>query len=361
MSKQKFWPIVVVILVLAGSWKIYDVLKQPPKTSTKFIPSVVTQPVKQITKDNSKVFAGSIEAREEALICGKVSGRVSDVLVKNGDAVRKGSPVVQLETSDYQSALESSRGMLKKAEAQLASARTTYDRTLVLQKEGAASIKDLEDADNALKAAEGDFAAANAAVTSASDALHNTTIATPISGVVANRNVTLGQGAEAGLPLMTVEDLTSVYAVINVDQKQLGQFVKTGTRAKVSVDGFSETFQGSVESINPAAASGARLFETRITVPNPKKLLRPGMYARVFLINEVQEKVLAVPQTSLVSQEGLYFVYLFEQGKVKRQEVKIGDVIGQMVEIKSGLKPGQEITVSNVNKLKDGERVKVIR
>lgn len=360
MNKGKWLLVLLVIMVGLGAWKGTAVFTQAPGESTKPIPTVITQPVKELDKQMTQVFSGSIQAREESLVSSKVSGKVIRINVKNGDSVKSGFLMVQLDTTDYQNALQGSRGTLKKAEAGLASAQINYDRTVLLQSSGAISKKDLEDAENALKAAQGDFEMAGAEVASALTSMQDTGIAAPISGVVANRNVGLGQVVSPGIPLMAVEDISSVYIVINADQNQLGKLVKIGVPAEVTVEGFNHRFAGRVDSINPVANPAARVFEVKILVPNPDRLLKPGMYARASLTNEIKQRVPAVPQKALISQEGLYYVYLYEHGKVNRQAVKIGDVIGSMVEIRSGLKPGQNITVSNINKLKDGDNVRGI-
>ncbi|MGE5391418.1 MAG: efflux RND transporter periplasmic adaptor subunit [Deltaproteobacteria bacterium] len=360
MHKGKWWLVLLAVIIGWGLWKGAAVLTEAPGKSTKPIPTVITQPVLMIDKAIARDFSGSVQAREESIISSKVSGKIVDIPVKNGDSLHAGSLLVQLDSIDYQNALQASRGNLKKAEAALTSARATYDRAKLLQASGALSQKELEDAENALKIAQGDFEMASAEVASSLTDLRDTAVTAPISGVVANRNIALGQLVSPGMALLTLEDISSVYIVINADQKQLGKLIKLGTSAEVAVEGFPNVFTGEVDTINPVANPSARVFEVKILVPNPGYGLKPGMYARAKLTSDTRQRVLAVPQNALISQEGLYYVYLCEDGKVMRREVKIGEVIGSMVEITSGLKTGQQITASNINKLKDGDVVRVL-
>ncbi|MDD3365621.1 MAG: efflux RND transporter periplasmic adaptor subunit, partial [Syntrophomonas sp.] len=93
---------------------------------------------------------------------------------------------------------------------------------------------------------------------------------------------------------------------------------------------------------------------------NLEQLLRSGMFVRVKIYTGEDQEVLAIPKDALTSQKGLYYVFIPEGGQAKRQEVKIGAIMDQMVEIKDGLKEGQPIVVSNVNKLKDQDRIQAI-
>jgi len=360
MHKGKWWLVLLAVIIGWGLWKGAAILTEAPGKSTKPVPTVITQPVHAIEKAMTRDFSGSVQAREESIISSMVSGKIVDIPVKNGDSVPAGALLLQLETVDYQNALQASRGTLKKAEAALASARANYDRAKLLLASDALSQKELEDAETALKIAQGDFEMASAEVAIALTSLQDTAITAPISGVVANRNIALGQMVAPGVALLALEDISSVYVVVNTDQKQLGRLIKLGTPAEITVEGFPHTFTGKVDTINPVANPAARVFEVKILVTNPGQSLKPGMYARAKLTGDTRQRVLAVPQNALISQEGLYYVYLCEDGKVLRREVKIGEVIGSLVEITAGLKTGQHITVSNINKLKDGDVVRVL-
>lgn len=219
------------------------------------------------------------------------------------------------------------------------------------------SEKDFEDAQTGLNLAEADTAAAAAAAANAEESLRGATVVSPFDGVVSNRNVTLGQMVSAGSSLMAVEDISSVYVVVNVEQKDLGR-VKPGLPAEVTVDSFvSRGFAGVVEIINPSANKNARVFETKIKVGNGEGLLKPGMFASVQIKTGEEGEALVVPQNSLVSIQGMFFAFVAEGDRVKRQQVEIGQVIGQLVQIKSGLTAGQKIVVTNVNKLKDQDKI----
>lgn len=358
--KWKLWliPVAAVLAfgILRGGalWGKDDVVPEDVHIQT-----VATAAAQKVTKEDNLSLTGNVEACRQAIISSKVAGRVEQVLVENGLAVSAGQPLVRLESQDYVNALTISQAALKKAETNLATTQNNYQRFKELHQQGAVSQKDFEDMEMALKIAEADAASAVAAAASAGETLRNATISSPLAGMVANKNVTTGQVLSPGIPLMTVEDISSVYIVVNIEQKDVSR-VKQGLKAEVTVDGFgSQSFEGVVEIINPVAKSGARVFETKIKVQNKDLLLKPGMFAKVQIKTGDAEEVLAISQAALSSKQGMFFVFLPDGDKVKRQQVEIGQLIGEMVEIKSGLNDGQQVVITNVNKLKDQDKVKI--
>ncbi|OPZ72186.1 MAG: Efflux pump periplasmic linker BepF [Firmicutes bacterium ADurb.Bin456] len=101
------------------------------------------------------------------------------------------------------------------------------------------------------------------------------------------------------------------------------------------------------------------MFETKIRLANPGCLLKPGMYAGVEIKSGETEEVLVVPQNAVISVEGLYFVFIAEGDRARRQQVETGRVIDQSVEIKSGITEGEQVIVTNINKLKDQDRIAI--
>ena len=254
--KWKFWLIPLILIVILGFIVSKNILNkrsiQPPEVH---IQTVKVKAAEKVKKEDILEYTGSIEAFDEALISARVPGRVSRVLADNGGAVVAGQPLVMLEDQDYVIGLAASEAALKKAEVNLAGMRANFKRMQELYDSKVVSRKDFEDAENGLKAAEADAEAAASGVAAAREALRNATIVSPISGFVAGRSVTTGQVLSPGEPLMTVQDISNVYMVIHVEQKNLAR-VKTGQKAEATVDAFGDLkFAGHVEIINPAATS----------------------------------------------------------------------------------------------------------
>ncbi len=357
-SKWKLWLVAVAAIIIVFILARVIINRSSTQVAgPAHLKTVVAQTVARTQKQPTLVLTGSIEAAQEAVVSSKVAGRVASVAVDNGDAVSAGQTLFQLDDSDYRNALTISQAALAKAQASLESARNDYKRSKSLFDASALSAKDLEGAQTALDVAQADAGSAGAAVESASDSLQNTSVSSPISGVAADCSVKIGQFLSPGTALLKVEGISTVRAVVNVEQNDLAA-IKTGLAAKVTTDAYSgHTFDGTVEAINPVAGASTRVFETKIRVANSDQLLRPGMFVKVEIETGAPVSVIAVPQNAVVSNAGLYYVFLLEGGRVKRQQVQAGQVMGQLVEVISGLAEGQKVVLSDVSTLNDGDQV----
>lgn len=357
-SKWKLWlaAAVAIAIVLFGAKLIIN--QRGLQTAAPVHPkTVIVQTVARVKKQPTLALTGSIEAVQEAVVSTKVAGRVASVSVENGDAVSAGQTLVQLDASDYQNALTISQANLAKAQANLDSTQDNYQRMKGLYDNGALSARDFENVKTSLSVAQADAASAATAVESAREALQNASISSPISGVAADCSVKIGQYLSPGIALLKVENISTVHAVVNVEQNDLAA-IKTGLAAKVITDAYSgHVFDGTVEAINPVAGSSTRVFETKIGVANSDQLLRPGMFVKVEIETGAPVPVIVVPQNAVVSNAGLYYVFLLDGGRVKRQQVQVGQVIGQLVEITSGLAEGQKAVMTDVSTLNDGDQV----
>jgi membrane fusion protein (multidrug efflux system) len=365
-SNWKVWlaavAAIVIVLVLARVLMNRNTKQSAGPARTQ---AVVAQTVVKVKKQPVLALTGSIEAMQEAVVSAEVTGRVTSVPVNNGDTVSSGQPLVLLEDSAYRDALATSQANLAKAQATLESTRDGYQRQKSLFDAGALSASDFEGIKTSLALAEADADSAAASVDSDREALQETTICSPISGVAADLGVEVGEFLTPGVPpatsLLDVEDISSVYAVVSIEQDDVGA-VSPGQAAKVTVDAYGDrVFNGTVEIINPVADSSTRAFEAKIRLANSDHLLRPGMFIKVEIDTGAPVDVVAAPQNAVVSTDGLNYVFLVDGDRVKRQQVQVGQVIGQSVEIVSGLAEGQLVVLTDVDTLNDGDRVTIIQ
>lgn len=345
---------IIIVLLLAKALIDMNGKKAAATVRPK---AVSTQLVARVDKQPTLALTGTVEAVREAVVSAKVAGRVAGIPVKNGDTVRAGQILVQVDDSDYRNALAISQATLAKAEANLELVQGNYDRQKVLFDNGAISAMDFDSVKASLAAAKADASSAAAAVDNARTALQNASVSAPIDGVAADCNVKIGQFLAPGTPLLKVVDISSVRAVVNVEQDDLAA-VKSGQAARVTAGAYSDRiFEGTVDLINPVAGSSTRVFETKIIAANSDRLLRPGMFVKVEIDTGEPVPVIAVPQNAVVSSAGLYYVFLIDGDRAKRQQVQVGQVIGQQVEIASGLAEGQRIVLTDVSTLNDQDQV----
>lgn len=362
-GKWKKWLWIPVMLVLAfGLFKINDYLKKDKQVNTSSDLSTQMVEAKEavkVMKEETLSYTGTIEAVDEAVVSAKIAGRVSQVNVENGDAVAAGATLVSLESQEYINAVTINRALLQKAEVNLSTVKANYQRNKTLYESGAVSKKDFEDIEVSLKLAEAEVSSTTASLSNAEESLRNCTVNSLIGGVVADRNVSTGQVLSPGAQIMLVKNISSVYMVISVEQKDLASITR-GMDAVVTLDSFpGRKFTGTVEIINPSANKSARVFETKIRIHNNDNLLKPGMFAKVELKTGKAGEILAVPQNALTGKEGMFFVFTAEGDKANRRQVEIGQVVDQLVEIKSGLTAGQKVVITNVNKLKDQDSIRI--
>lgn len=304
-------------------------------------------------------FSGSLEGQTSATIGAKISGRIEQVLVQEGQAVKAGDPLVKLEAVELANTVRQAADVVRKGQANYDLAVNDYNRYKTLYDKGAVSEQQLDNAKAKLKTAEADLSSAAANHSSTQQQYSYGLIGSPIDGVIANKEVTVGQIVAPGTALMLVQDIHRVYAVVNVEQRDLGK-IKIGQKANITVDAYPDmVFTGIVEVMNPDAGSASRMFKTKIAIDNTAGDLKPGMFAKVEVVTGESAQILAVPQSALIQKQGISYVYKLENGKAVRKLVEIGEVTGTSIVVKTGLQAGEQVISSNVNRLKDGDAVKV--
>jgi RND family efflux transporter MFP subunit len=268
---------------------------------------------------------------------------------------------VKLESIELSNSARVAQDSVRKAQANYDSALADYNRYLSLFEQNAVSRQQLDSAQTKLRVAEADLSSAQANAGNAEQQYSYGIVTAPVDGVVANKTVTIGQVVSPGAALMTVENIAEVYAVVNIEQKDLG-LIKAGQKATVAVDAYpGKSFEGVVDVMNPVAGTSNRMFRTKIKLDNREGMLKPGMFAKLQLVTGQEVAVITVPQSAVIQKQGIYYVFTIENGKAVRQQVEIGEVEGFSIEIASGLQQGQIVAVNNVNKLKDGDSVQVMK
>jgi len=154
-----------------------------------------------------------------------------------------------------------------------------------------------------------------------------------------------------------------VDVVVQVEQESVG-LLRVGQEAAVTVEAYGgRRFPGVVALVSPAANPAARTFTVKVRVENPERLLKPGMFARVVIETGTEERVTVVPQAAVAGAQGEFHVFAVEETPegfvVRRRRVELGQAFDRLVEVGSGLAPGERVAVTNVDKLKDGDRVNV--
>lgn len=287
----------------------------------------------------SEEFTAQLEAKVVNNITAQAGGRLKQLLVKVGDRVGAGQAVARMEATQA-----------AQAQIQLADAKTNFARMDELYKVGGVSKAQWEQAKSAVDQAK--LAYGNAA--------ENTVLRSPISGFVTAKNYDNGDMTSPQLPVVVIQQIAPVKAVIGVSE-QYYSYLKKGAAATLSVDALGEeTFSGVVTNIFPTLDPITHTVSTEIEVANKDLKLRPGMYARVHLDFGTKE-ALTVPDKAIVRQagSGARYVYIFSGGKAVYRAVELGQQQGDLYEVVSGLNAGDQVITSAPSNLKNGLSVKL--
>lgn len=313
--------------------------KATEEQSADTVRLVEVAPVEMRALNLSEEFTAQLEAKVVNNITAQAGGRLKQLLVKVGDRVGAGQAVARMEATQA-----------AQAQIQLADAKTNFARMDELYKVGGVSKAQWEQAKSAVDQAK--LAYGNAA--------ENTVLRSPISGFVTAKNYDNGDMTSPQLPVVVIQQIAPVKAVIGVSE-QYYSYLKKGAAATLSVDALGEeTFSGVVTNIFPTLDPVTHTVSTEIEVANKDLKLRPGMYARVHLDFGTKE-ALTVPDKAIVRQagSGARYVYVFSGGKAVYRAVELGQQQGDLYEVVSGLNAGDQVIISAPSNLKNGLSVKL--
>lgn len=311
-------------------------------------------------------FVGRVTAVDKVDIHARVTGFLEAVLFKEGDFVKKGSPLYRIERGQYQAAVEQAQGALDRSKSAegLAKTQMTRGTTLLTQRSIAADTVDQERA--AELRAQGQILSDQASLDLAKINLGYTDIAAPISGKISKTNITAGNvvGPDSGT-LTTIVSQDPMYVTFPVSQRDILQLQQSGqtqeiNNIKVRLRFANGTTYGQAGSINFLDVTVDRATDTvlvRASMPNPTGLLIDGELVTVSLeAGTPQERVL-VPQAALIAdQEGVY-VFAVEDRKAVVKRIKTSGESGPDTIVSQGLKGGEQIIVQGLQSVRPGQPV----
>ena len=265
--------------------------------------------------------------------------RIDRILVEVGDRVSKGQKLVSMDEAN-----------LKQTKFQLDNQEIEFKRMDELYKVGGASKSEWDAAKMALDIKE----------TAYRNLLENTSLLSPINGVVTARNYDSGDMYSGGEPVLVVEQITPVKLIINVSETYFTQ-VRKGAPVAVKLDVYGdEPFEGYISLVYPTVDPNTRTFPVEIKLANKDRRVRPGMFARATLNFGTKDNVV-VPDLAIVKQSGSgdRYVYVYKDGKVTYNKVELGRRMGAEYELVSGVLDNSRVVIAGQTKLVNGMEVEV--
>ncbi|RMI17263.1 MAG: efflux RND transporter periplasmic adaptor subunit [Calditrichaeota bacterium] len=295
---------------------------------------------------NYLLYSSTLETEQQVDIYPRISGIIDKIFVDDGDRVRQGDKLVQLEQDEYILAEERARLDYEKQQAR-------FRRLKALQEQQLLSEEEFEDARLALRQAE-------IAWKQAKLNLKYATITAPISGVVGDRSVQVGALVSPSTRLMSIANLEEKIIPIYVPQTEFALCYK-GQPATVTVDALQdEQFQGYVKRISPIIDPQSGTFKVTVAVRDPQNKLRPGMFASVELIVDTHNNVPLIPKAALIYENERTYFFVVEKDTARRIELQKGFEDAEKVEVLNPLPEGIRVVVLGQNGLKDGSKVRIV-
>jgi membrane fusion protein (multidrug efflux system) len=288
---------------------------------------------------------GTAKANESVEIKPRISSVVTRVAFEEGELVREGDLLVELENSEILAGLAV-------AEASLSESRSIYNRSKSLIDTQAISASNLETLQAAMQVDMAEVEAAKAR-------LAHTTIRAPFKGRVGLRRVSPGGFVDTSTVITTLDDTDTIKLDFSIPETFLTVVSERMDIEATSLVYPDRIFRGRVASVDTRLDPVARSVQVRAVLPNSDGALKPGMFLTVDLQRDRGE-VLVAPEESIVPEGDQQFVFLVQDGVVKKQAVMLGRRVPGSVEIVAGLSPGDMIVTEGTHKVRDGSRVEVL-
>lgn len=306
----------------------------------------------------SMVANGTVFPWQEIIIGPEVGGyRVAEVRVDVGDRVRKGQELARLADDLLSAEVSSKRANVQQAQATLTNAASALRRAEPLAASGVLSASDLDNLRSEEIAADARVQVAKAELEAAELRLRHTRVTAPDDGVISSRTVTIGQVAQTGAEMLRMVRDGRIEWRAEIPESRMRE-VKIGQSVDLTTaDG--ERIKGTVRTVAPTIESSTRAGLVYVDIPAGSA--RPGMFARGEIVLAHSDSNM-VPVASVVIEDGYSYVFVIgdDQQTVQRRRIETGIVNGNLIEILSGVAPGERVVDKGAGFLKDGDRVNVV-
>ncbi|MGH9914655.1 MAG: efflux RND transporter periplasmic adaptor subunit [Pyrinomonadaceae bacterium] len=356
--------------------------------------SVKTTTAEETAVEQTVSATGTLAAQDQATIGAKVTGRVTSISVDLGSDVKRGQVIAQIDEQDYKlrveqaaAALEQSRAVLgldpkgkgikvdpeqtstvRRERARADEAKASLDRASRLIEQGVVSRSEYDSFESAYKVALNTYRDAieeirnrvaqlserTSAREIAQQQLLDTTIYAPFDGKVEQKIAGIGEYLAASAPIVRIVKVNPLRLRVEVSERS-SQNVAAGQKIRVSVDGVSGQYTGTIVRLSPIITDNNRVLVVEAEVPNDGQL-RPGAFARIEIIINGQGKAITVPQTALATYAGIEKLILVQNGRAVEKPVTTGRKIGERVEIVDGITAGETVILSPGN-IQNGQAV----
>jgi RND family efflux transporter MFP subunit len=352
--------------------------REPSRASPTAVKVAVVERAETATATR---YSAQIEPATRVDLAFKESGYVDSIakaagvdakmrILQDGDAVQAGQELAALRRVDYTQKLDEARSAVDQGRASLEQAELDLARAQKLHESGSISSAEADNARLKRDAARASLDGARARLAEAQQALADTSLRSPLDGVVIKRGIEVGMLAAAGTVAFTVAEIRNVKVVFGVPDTILPR-VQLGASQTVTTEAYRDVkFDGRITRIDPAADPHSRVFEVEVTIPNADGRLKTGMIAALSLAEGPAPGAAPQPLVPLQAivrspaHPGQFAVFVVEpagdRSVAHARDVDLGEYLGSVIPVTRGLKGGEQIVVLGAGLLSDGEAVQVI-
>lgn len=342
-------------------------------------------------------FVGSLAGVEQVTLSSEVEGTVEKVHADLGDPARKGQTLLSLVQDEFLFRKEQARAeadqiaaklgiaadaegadiertsLVRKALAEYDNARKDLERRKDLTAKNLIAKKEADDAEARFLVSEANVRAAReeannllatlrakrAQTALAEKKLRDTVVKSPIEGFIEARLVSTGEYVKVGTPLFRIVDDHPIRLLGEVPEFYAAS-LKPGLSVDLAVDGRpGKTFRGTLRRISPASNPASRAIQVEANFPNDDRALKSGSFGKAAILLRVDPEGVSVPKQAVVTFAGIEKVFVIDNNVARERRVKLGDDLGDRVEVVEGVSAGQQVAVSRTGKLVEGSRVRV--
>jgi RND family efflux transporter MFP subunit len=382
VRSRKFMYVIGIIVLFLVIGILYGTGVLKPAVEVEVANVTQVYPSQTFTQLNA---SGYVVAQRKAAVASKVTGRLITLMVEEGNKVKKGEMIARLENEDVTAsrdqaaaALNAAGHNLELAQADLTETQLALDRYKELLDGEFVSKSSFETAEARYKKARAAVEAAKAEVNLSKATLHGaevaveyTMIRAPFDAVVLTKNADVGDiitpigaAADAKAAVVNIADMDSLLVEVDVSESNL-QLVKIGQPCEIQLDALPDArFRGKVHMIIPTADRTKATILVKVSFIDKDSRILPEMSAKVaFLSRDIrddeQKPRTALLESAILAHNSKKSVFLIHENRVEETPISVGDQFGDMVEILRGVKAGDRVVLSPLEKIKNGSRIKI--
>ncbi|SDO91334.1 efflux RND transporter periplasmic adaptor subunit [Desulforhopalus singaporensis] len=290
---------------------------------------------------------GAVEPWTNLLLMAKINGSVTEVLVNEGDSVKKGDVLARIEDDDFRIAVDRAKAAYKLAQSEYLRDKSLYDK-------GVTPISALDTKLTRMETAKADYDNARLM-------LSRTIVTSPMNGVIRKMEAKVGLQLSVGDPVAEILEVDRMKAIIGIPESDVTAVQKLD-RVDITIQALdNRVFTGKKHFLSPSPETTARLYNLELEIDNPDGSILAGMFVRADLVKSHVENGLAVPFYSVISRNDEKFVFVEENGVATRRNVSLGIMEGWKVQIIDGVKPGDKVLVEGHRDVENQQRINVVK